>query len=70
MDNQIAPCPLCDQPMLIKLSYTRRSGKPFIGLRCTQDGRHFRGFITDKDYVNKVISHAENRQAQIQENIR
>ncbi len=67
MAKHTVPCPVCDQPISIRLAHGRKSGKPFIELRCSQDGRHFRGFIADKPYINKVFNHLENHQEQIQE---
>jgi hypothetical protein len=33
----------------------RASNKPFIMLICPKDGRHFRAFISDQTYINKVL---------------
>ncbi|MDD4635777.1 MAG: hypothetical protein WC231_01365 [Dehalococcoidales bacterium] len=48
-------CPICSQPLSVSVAKGRKSGKPFIMLKCNQDGRHFRAFITDKAYVRRVL---------------
>ena len=54
MKSHAAPCPVCSEPLTVRPAEGRKSGKPFIMLVCPKDGRHFRGFITDKDYVERV----------------
>ena len=49
-------CPICANPLSITIARGRKSNKPFIMLKCDRDGRHFRGFITDQKYVNRVIN--------------
>ncbi|MBI4203211.1 MAG: hypothetical protein HY532_08895 [Chloroflexi bacterium] len=53
------PCPLCRAPLDVRLARGRKSGKAFIMLVCPADGRHFRGFITDRQYVSGVLAKAE-----------
>jgi hypothetical protein len=53
------PCPLCQQPLALRLARGRKSGKPFIMLICPQDGRHFRAFINDQVYVRQVLEKLE-----------
>jgi hypothetical protein len=53
------PCPLCQQPLALRLARGRKSGKPFIMLICPQDGRHFRAFINDQAYVRQVLEKLE-----------
>ena len=48
-------CPICSESLTIKVARGRKSNKPFIMLVCRRDGRHFRGFITDQDYVKRVL---------------
>jgi len=48
-------CPICSNTLTIKVAKGRKSNKPFIMMVCQQDGRHFRGFITDQKYVKKVL---------------
>jgi hypothetical protein len=54
MTSRIAPCPVCSKSLAVRPAEGRKSGKPFIMLVCPEDGRHFRGFITDKNYVDRV----------------
>lgn len=48
-------CPVCSNPLSVKVAHGRKSNKPFIMLKCDTDGRHFRGFITDQSYVKRVL---------------
>ncbi len=34
---------------------TNKNGKHAIGVHCPADGRHFRGFINHKPYVEEVL---------------
>ena len=52
--NQIT-CLVCGNIVEVKPARGRKSGKPFVMLKCTKDGRHFRAFITDQEYVKKVV---------------
>ncbi len=49
-------CPICENNLSVRPSKGRKSNKPFIMLVCPEDGRHFRGFITDQQYIKKVLS--------------
>jgi hypothetical protein len=49
-------CPVCSKPLSVTVAKGRKSMKPFIMLKCDQDGRHFRGFITDQSYVKRVLN--------------
>lgn len=69
MSKETIPCPVCDQPLSFRLVNGRKSGKSFIQLLCTQDGRHFRGFIGDKTYINGILHHLEENQNQVKEDI-
>ena len=53
------PCPVCRQPMALRIARGRKSGKTFLMLICPRDGRHFRGFINDKEFVAGVMSRLE-----------
>lgn len=55
-------CPVCQRTLRIDLARGRASGKPFVMLACPQDGRHFRAFINDRDYVAGVIERLEDSQ--------
>ena len=50
------PCPICAEPLRFTVC-TNRNGKHSIGVHCPQDGRHFRGFINHKPFVEDAISH-------------
>ena len=54
------PCLVCGQLLTIRLATGRKSQKTFLMLLCTQDGRQFRGFINDREYVDKVLSRLES----------
>ncbi len=53
------PCLVCGQHLTIRLAKGRKSQKTFLMLVCSQDGRHFRGFINDREYVDGVLAHLE-----------
>ena len=48
------PCLVCGNPITVKPARGRKSGKSFIMLVCGEDGRHFRGFVTDQNYIKKI----------------
>lgn len=52
-------CPICGQPLVARLARGRKSGQPFVMLRCCRDGRHYRAFINDKAYVAEVLERLE-----------
>ena len=54
-------CLVCKEPLTVRLARGRKSGKPFVMLLCTRDGRHFRAFISDQQYVAQVIERAEGK---------
>ena len=51
-------CPVCSAELSVKTAEGRRSHKPFIMLVCDKDPRHFRGFITDQEYIRSVLDRA------------
>ena len=53
------PCLVCGQQLTIRLATGRKGQKTFLMLICSQDGRHFRGFINDRGYVDGVLSRLE-----------
>ena len=55
------PCLICQQPLTLRLARGRKSGKPFLMLICQVDGRHFRGFINDQQYVRQVLTRLEGQ---------
>ena len=56
---QPTPCLICGQPLAIRLAYGRKSGKPFVSLVCPVDGRHFRAFINDREFVAGFLARLE-----------
>ena len=48
-------CLICGKPLSVRMAKGRKSQKPFIMLICPSDGRHFRAFISDQDYIKKVL---------------
>lgn len=58
------PCPVCSAALSLRLARGRKSGKPFVMLICPRDGRHFRGFISDRPYVGGVVQRVESLQKQ------
>jgi hypothetical protein len=52
-------CLVCGQPLSLRIAKGRKSNKPFIMLMCPLDGRHFRGFIGDRDYIKQVMEKLE-----------
>jgi hypothetical protein len=59
MTNESPRGPVCREPLAIRLARGRKSGKAFVMLLCTVDGRHFRGFVNHKQYVQQVIDSLE-----------
>jgi hypothetical protein len=53
------PCLICQLPLSLRMARGRKSGKPFLMLICSADGRHFRGFINDQAYVKQVLDKLE-----------
>ncbi len=49
-------CLICSEPLSVRLAKGRSSNKPFIMLICPVDGRHFRAFISDQDYIKKILA--------------
>ena len=56
-------CPVCSEPLAVRLARGRKSGKPFVMLLCANDGRHIRAFVSDKEFVNGVVEKAGVRAA-------
>lgn len=58
-DAAQSPCPVCREPLALRIARGRKSGKTFLMLICSHDARHFRGFINDRTYVDGVLSRLE-----------
>ncbi len=54
-------CLVCKESLEVRLAKGRKSAKTFLMLVCPVDGRHFRGFINDQDYVKGVLERLEGR---------
>ena len=54
-------CPVCGATLRISAAQGRASHKNFLMLVCPGDGRHFRGFINDREYVAKVLARLEGQ---------
>ena len=53
------PCVVCNGALSVRLAQGRKSGKPFVMLVCGLDGRHFRAFISDREYVRRLMDRLE-----------
>ena len=53
-------CPICAEPLRFSIATSRRSKrkKAFVMLVCPTDGRHFRGFISDQEWVGRLMEDA------------
>ena len=54
-------CLVCKESLEVRLAKGRKSAKTFLMLVCPVDGRHFRGFINDQDYVKGVLERLERK---------
>ena len=52
---KVPACLICGVPLSIRPATGRKSGKSFIFMVCPKDGRHFRAFIADQSYVQRVV---------------
>ena len=57
--RQSLQCPVCGEPLAFQIARGRKSGKPFLMVKCLRDGRHFRGFVADRDYVQRLLEGLE-----------
>jgi uncharacterized protein YbaR (Trm112 family) len=48
-------CPVCSNPLSVRTAEGRKSHKAFIMLVCDKDPRHFRGFITDQEFIKEIM---------------
>ena len=48
-------CIICGESLTVRLTRGRKSGKPSVMLICSNDGRHFRAFINDREYIRQVL---------------
>ena len=57
---------VCGQQLNLRVATGRKSQKTFLMLICSRDGRHFRGFINDREYVDKILARLEGHMTNIQ----
>ena len=62
-------CMVCGSGLKVTTGQSRKSKNPkkFIALACPINGRHFRGFIADQDFVAGVIEKAAIASSEPQE---
>ena len=53
--NHSIPCPVCQVDLAVRPCQGRKSGKDFLMFVCPENGRHFRGFITDQGFMNQLL---------------
>ncbi len=54
-------CLICGAALKVALTRSQK-GKVAVGLSCPVDGRHFRGFVNDRDYVTRTIQATQTLQ--------
>lgn len=47
-------CPVCEAELKVTTS-TSKTGKVALVLACRRDGKDFRAFVNNRDYVRKVL---------------
>ena len=50
-------CPVCGAAMKLSTARSSKAKNPktFLMLTCPVDGRHFRGFINDQEFVSRAM---------------
>ena len=56
-------CPVCGAGLKVNTS-TSKAGKVALVLVCLRDGRDFRAFINNKEYIQEVFDSLETSKAQ------
>ena len=59
---KMIPCLVCEGPLELRPTKGRKSGKAGLMLICPRDGRHLRGFITDRGYVDRILALSEEQE--------
>ena len=56
-------CPVCGVALRLSPARSRKSKNPktFLMLACPEDGRHFRGFISDQEFVERSLDAVERQ---------
>jgi uncharacterized C2H2 Zn-finger protein len=58
-DVPVIRCPVCEAELKITTSKSK-TGKVALVLACPRDGRDFRAFINNRDYVRRVLDSLES----------
>ena len=53
-------CHICGVALQVRVARGRKSGKRFVALKCPSDGRHFRGFVADREFVGQLLDQLES----------
>ena len=53
----VPTCFICGSALKVTLTHSQK-GKVAVGLTCPTDGRHFRGFVNHRPFVETVIQQA------------
>lgn len=62
-DLKEMPCPVCAEALAVRITKSR-NGNVSLMLVCVIDGRHFRGFINDREYVGDILDRLDAREKQ------
>ena len=54
-------CFVCKGQLEVRKAAGRKSGKPFLFLKCAADGRHFRGFVYDPAFIARLTRGSESQ---------
>ena len=54
-DQATIACPICGTAMKFTIT-TNRNGKHAVGVHCPSDGRHFRGFVNHRPFVEDALT--------------
>ena len=57
-DVPVLRCPVCEAELKVTTS-TSKAGKVALVLVCPRDGRDFRAFINNREYVRRVLDSLE-----------
>ena len=52
-------CFLCGAALAVKLTQSK-TGRVAVAMACSRDGRHWRSFVNDHDYVAQVVARLES----------
>ena len=63
-DTPAICCPVCGASLKVTTS-TSKAGKVALVLVCPRDGRDFRAFINNREYVRRVMDSLESTQGSV-----